>query len=132
MTPAGDERAAAMGGTQDPMDPEHAAALRRRYLVDFETDTLRSRPLRIRVIIEFLGTFLLVTVAAGAGVIDHYAGGHPIGRVAAGGGRAAPVMALLYAWGPLWGLHSTPAVTLACAARRAFRPAWILPDWAAQ
>jgi aquaporin Z len=121
-----------MGGTQDPMDPEHAAALRRRYLVDFETDTLRSRPLRIRVIIEFLGTFLLVTVAAGAGVIDRYAGGHPISRVAAVVAPGALVMALIYAWGPLSGLHINPAVTLAFAGRKVFRPAWILPYWAAQ
>jgi MIP family channel proteins len=121
-----------MGGTQDPMDPEHAAALRRRYLVDFETDTLRSRPLRIRVIIEFLGTFLLVTVAAGAGVIDHYAGGHTISRAAAVVAPGALVMALIYAWGPLSGLHVNPAVTLAFAGRKVFRPAWILPYWAAQ
>jgi aquaporin Z len=45
------------------MDPEHAAALKRRYLIDFEADTLRSRPLWVRMIIEFLGTFMLVTVA---------------------------------------------------------------------
>src|ERR1035441_7647360 len=128
MTPAGDDREAAMGGTQDPMDPEHAAALRRRYLVDFETDTLRSRPLRIRGIIEFLRG----PGAAGPGVIAHYAGGHPIGRVAAVVAPGALVMALIYAWGPLSGLHINPAVTLAFAGRKAFRPAWILPYWAAQ
>jgi aquaporin Z len=38
-----------------------------RYLIRFEEDTLRSRPLRIRLIVEFVGTFLLVTVAAGSG-----------------------------------------------------------------
>ncbi len=53
-----------------------------RYLIKFEEDTLRHRPLRIRVIIEFVGTFFLVTVAAGAGVINHYAGGGPISRTA--------------------------------------------------
>jgi aquaporin Z len=84
------------------------------------------------VIIEFLGTFLLVTVAAGAGVIDHYAGGHPISRVAAVVAPGALVMALIYAWGPLSGLHINPAVTLAFAGRKVFRPAWILPYWAAQ
>jgi len=57
------------------MDAEHAASLRRRYLIKFEEDTLRPRPLWIRLIIEFLGTFVLVTVAAGSGVINHYAGG---------------------------------------------------------
>ena len=64
-------------------DAERAASLRHRYLIRFEEDTLRPRPLWIRLIIEFLGTFILVTVAAGAGVINHYAGGNPITRTAA-------------------------------------------------
>ncbi len=64
-------------------DAEHAAAARRRYLVQFEEDTLRQRPLWIRLIIEFLGTFVLVTVAAGSGVINSYVGGGPISRAAA-------------------------------------------------
>src|ERR1017187_155141 len=121
-----------MAGTQGPMDPEHAAALKRHYLLDFEADTLRSRPLWIRVIIQFLGTFLLVTVAAGAGVIDHYAGGHPISRTAAVIAPGALVMALIYAWGPLSGLHINPAVTFAFASRRVFPPAWVVPYWVAQ
>ena len=49
------------------MDAEHNVSLRRRYLIQFEEDTLRQRPLWIRLIIEFLGTFILVTVAAGSG-----------------------------------------------------------------
>ncbi len=44
-------------------------------MIRFEEDTLKQRPLWTRVIIEFLGTALLVTVAAGAGVINRYAGG---------------------------------------------------------
>jgi glycerol uptake facilitator-like aquaporin len=43
------------------MDSEHAASLG-RYLIRFEEDTLWQRPLRILLIIEFLGTFVLVTV----------------------------------------------------------------------
>jgi aquaporin Z len=121
-----------MAGTQGQMDPEHAAALKRRYLIDFEADTLRSRPLWVRMIIEFLGTFMLVTVAAGAGVIDRYAGGDPISRAAAVIAPGALVMALIYAWGPLSGLHINPVVTLAFAGRGVFRPAWILHYWAAQ
>lgn len=121
-----------MAGTEDQMDAGHEAALKRHYLIDFEEDTLRERPLWIRVIIEFLGTFLLVTVAAGAGVINHYAGGGPIGRSAAVVAPGALVMALIYAWGPLSGLHINPAVTLAFAGRKVFRPAWVLPYWAAQ
>ncbi len=60
-----------------------AAALRRRYLIRSGEGTLRQRPLRIRLIIEFPGTFVLVTVAAGSGVINHHAGGGPISRTAA-------------------------------------------------
>jgi aquaporin Z len=115
----------------DP-DPDPATALGRRYMIRFEEDTLRSRPLWIRVIVEFVGTFLLVTVAAGAGVISFYAGGHPISRTAAVIAPGALVMALIYAWGPLSGLHINPAVTLAFTVRRVFPPNWVLPYWIAQ
>jgi aquaporin Z len=53
-------------GARD-QDCDRALAQRHRYLVQFEEDTLRERPLWIRVIIEFIGTFVLVTVAAGPG-----------------------------------------------------------------
>jgi len=111
---------------------QHAAAIRRSYLLRFEEDTLKQRPLWIRVIIEFLGTFLLVTVAAGSGVINGYAGGGPISRSAAVIAPGALVMALIYAWGPLSGLHINPAVTFAFAGRGVFRPAWVVPYWVAQ
>jgi aquaporin Z len=117
--------------THDP-DAEHAATVGRNYLVRFEEDTLRPRPLWIRLIIEFLGTFVLVTVAAGAGVINHYAGGGPISRTAAVIAPGAAVMAMIYAWGPLSGLHINPAVTFAFASRRVFPREWVLPYWAVQ
>jgi MIP family channel proteins len=110
----------------------HAEAIRRRYLIRFEEDTLRQRPLWIRVIIEFLGAALLVLVAAGAGVINRYAGGSPVSRTAAVVAPGAIVMALIYAWGPLSGLHINPAVTIAFAGRRVFRPSWVLPYIVAQ
>jgi aquaporin Z len=116
------------GGT----DAEHTAAVSRNYLLRFEEDTLRPRPLWIRLIIEFLGTFVLVTVAAGAGVINHYAGGGPISRTAAVIAPGAVVMAMIYAWGPLSGLHINPAVTFAFAGRRVFPVRWVLPYWVAQ
>jgi aquaporin Z len=72
-----------MPGEDHAQDEQHADEIGRGYLVRFGEDTLRSRPLWIRLIIEFAGTFLLVTVAAGAGVINHYAGGHPVSRAAA-------------------------------------------------
>jgi aquaporin Z len=98
-----------------------------RYLIRFQEDTLRHRPLWIRVIIEYVGTFILVTVAAGSGVINHYAGGGPISRTAAVIAPGAVVMAMIYALGPLSGLHINPAVTLAFAARGVFKIAWVFP-----
>jgi aquaporin Z len=98
-----------------------------RHLIKFEEDTLRHRPLWIRLIIEFVGTFVLVTVAAGSGVINHYAGGGPISRTAAVIAPGAVVMAMIYALGPLSGLHINPAVTLAFTSRGVFKVAWVLP-----
>lgn len=98
-----------------------------RFLIRFQEDTLRHRPLWIRVIIEYLGTFFLVTVAAGSGVINHYAGGGPISRTAAVIAPGAVVMAMIYALGPLSGLHINPAVTLAFAGRGVFKMGWVLP-----
>jgi aquaporin Z len=121
-----------MATATEDMGAEHEAALRRRYLIRFEEDTLRQRPLWIRLIIEFLGTFVLVTVAAGSGVINHYVGGGPVSRTAAVIAPGAVVMAMIYAWGPLSGLHINPAVTLAFTARRVFPTAWVLPYWVAQ
>jgi len=121
-----------MASTTDDMDTEHADSLRRRYLVRFEEDTLRQRPLWIRLIIEFLGTFVLVTVAAGAGVINHYVGGGPISRTAAVIAPGAAVMAMIYAWGPLSGLHINPAVTFGFTARGVFPPKWMVPYWVVQ
>jgi aquaporin Z len=103
-----------------------------RYLIRFEEDTLRHRPLWIRVIIEFIGTFILVTVAAGAGVINHYVGGGPISRTAAVIAPGAVVMAMIYAFGPLSGLHINPAVTFAFASRQVFKVAWVVPYLIAQ
>ena len=117
--------------TSDP-DAKHAASVGRNYLVRFEEDTLRPRPLWIRLIIEFLGTFVLVTVAAGAGVINQYVGGGPISRTAAVIAPGAAVMAMIYAWGPLSGLHINPAVTFAFASRRVFPREWVLPYWIVQ
>jgi len=121
-----------MADVTSNVDAEHAAVAGRNYLVRFEEDTLRQRPLWIRLIIEFLGTGVLVTVAAGSGVINQYVGGGPISRTAAVIAPGAAVMAMIYAWGPLSGLHINPAVTLAFASRRVFPWAWVIPYWAVQ
>jgi aquaporin Z len=119
-----------MADTTQPTDAERAAA--HRYLIRFEEDTLRQRPLWIRLIIEFVGTFVLVTVAAGSGVINHYVGGGPISRTAAVIAPGAVVMAMIYAWGPLSGLHINPAVTFGFTARGVFPPKWVVPYWVVQ
>ena len=116
----------------DPSQQEREQAIGRHYLIRFERDTLRQRPLWLRVIVELLGTFALVVVAAGSGVINHYAGNSPISRTAAVVAPGAIVMALIYALGPLSGLHINPAVTLAFWGRRVFHRSWVLPYWAAQ
>src|SRR5262249_12707971 len=121
-----------MADVTSDMDDEHAAVASRHYLIRFEEDTLRQRPLWIRLIIEFLGTGVLVTVAAGSGVINQYVGGGPISRTAAVIAPGAVVMAMIYAWGPLSGLHINPAVTLAFASRRVFPWGWVIPYWVVQ
>src|SRR5256885_5042365 len=73
-----------------------------------------------------------VGVAAGWGVISATAGGGPISRTAAVIAPGAAVMAMIYAWGPLSGLHINPAVTFAFANRGVFPVRWVLPYWVAQ
>jgi aquaporin Z len=41
-------------------------------------------------------------------------------------------MAMIYAWGPLSGLHINPAVTAAFAGRGVFPRAWVIPYWVVQ
>ena len=120
------------GAVDRDEERRRAEAVGRHYLIRFEEDTLRERPLWIRLIIEFAGTAMLVLVAAGSGVINRYAGGNPISRSAAVVAPGAIVMALIYAWGPLSGLHINPGVTIAFASRRVFRTSWVVPYILAQ
>ena len=72
-----------------------------------------------RVFAEAWGTFLLVLVAAGGGVVAAVSGG----RVTLGMMVVAPglmVMAIIYFMGEVSGAHLNPAVTLAFAMRRDF------------
>ena len=118
--------------TTQEIDLARDSMLGDRFMIRFSEDTLKHRPLGIRLIIEFIGTFILVTVAAGSGVINHYVGGGPISRTAAVIAPGAVVMAMIYALGPLSGLHINPAVTLAFTGRRVFKAAWVLPYLAVQ
>jgi len=124
MTP---DNPAAQPLTTQELDLARDSMLGDRFMIRFSEDTLKHRTLGIRLIIEFIGTFILVTVAAGSGVINHYVGGGPISRTAAVIAPGAVVMAMIYALGPLSGLHINPAVTLAFTGRRVFKAAWVLP-----
>ena len=125
MSPA--DGRSAMPVTTQEADLARDSILGDRFMLRFSEDTLKHRPLWIRLIVEFLGTFILVTVAAGSGVINHYVGNDPISRTAAVIAPGAVVMAMIYALGPLSGLHINPAVTVAFTARRVFRVAWVPP-----
>jgi aquaporin Z len=59
---------------------------------------LRHRPLWLRVTVGFFGTFILVTVAAGSGVINHHVGTDPISRTGAVIAPGAVVSAFSSSW----------------------------------
>ena len=72
-----------------------------------------------RLFSETWGTFLLVVVAAGAGVVEAQSGG----AITLSMKVVAPglmVMAIIYFMGAVGGAHLNPAVTLAFAVRRNF------------
>ena len=89
--------------------------IERQSAPDFFDSSLEWR----RVFAEAWGTFLLVLVAAGGGVVTAMSGG----RVTLGMMVVAPglmVMAIIYFMGADSGAHLNPAVTLAFAVRRDF------------
>jgi aquaporin Z len=72
-----------------------------------------------RLISELIGTFLLVVVGAGGGVINAYTGGQ-IARAAAVTAPALMVLAIILFMGAVSGAHLNPAVTVAFALRGDF------------
>jgi aquaporin Z len=72
-----------------------------------------------RIGAEIVGTFLLVTVAAGGGVVAAYSGGQ-IGRTAQVVAPALMVMAVILAIGAVSGAHLNPVVSVAFAIRKDF------------
>jgi aquaporin Z len=106
--------------------PPIAALLEREpvWARDFTDLTYEWR----RLFSELLGTFLLVLVAAGAGVVDALTNGE-IGRAASVTAPALMVMAVILFMGAVSGAHLNPIVSIAFAMRGDFRwrrvPAYI-------
>lgn len=99
------------------MDTEHLA-LSKQQRAEVRDFGNRDHELR-RLFAEVLGTYLLVVVAVGAGVVDTTSGG----AVGLGGKAAAPaltVTAVILAMGTVSGAHLNPAITMAFALRRDF------------
>ena len=81
----------------------------------FDDPRLESR----RLFSEVFGTFLLVTVAAGAGVVNAVEPGS-VGRAAAVVAPGLMVMAIILFMGAVSGAHLNPVVSIAFAARGDF------------
>jgi len=105
-----------MSGRKGPPDSEQEhRMLRGTTPPDFLEPSLEWR----RIFSEIWGTFLLVVVAAGAGVVAAKSGG----AVTLGMAVVAPglmVMVIIYFMGTVSGAHLNPAVTVAFAMRRNF------------
>lgn len=80
-----------------------------------------------RLFSESLGTFFLVLVAAGGGMMGH-AFPNTISRTAAVVAPALMVMAIILFMGKVSGAHLNPAVSIAFALRRDF-PWWRVPGY---
>ena len=84
-------------------------------MLDFEDPALEWR----RLFSELLGTFLLVMVGAGGGVVDAVSHGM-ISRAAAVTGPGLMVIAIILFMGAVSGAHLNPVVTVAFTLRRDF------------
>ena len=111
---AGRPAASASGG---PPDADEAFALARfqAMVEDFQDTSQEWR----RLFSEFLGTFLLVLVAAGGGMMGQ-AFPNTISRTAAVVAPALMVMGVILFMGRISGAHLNPAVSIAFALRRDF------------
>ena len=83
---------------------------------DFWDDTFEWR----RIFSELLGTFLLVLVAAGGGLVNARFGGHAVPADAQVVAPALMVMAIILFMGAVSGAHLNPAVSIAFALRGDF------------
>jgi len=102
-------------GTGRPDAAQQRRMVQKQPALDFFDPSLEWR----RVFAEIWGTFLLVLVAAGGGVVAAMSGGQvTLGMIVVAPGIM--VMAIIYFMGVVSGAHLNPAVTLAFAVRRNF------------
>jgi aquaporin Z len=114
--------------------PTAAESTRQRFYAAFEADVIHpiedfqdpSQEWR-RLFSELLGTFFLVLVAAGGGMMGQAFPG-TISRTAAVVAPALMVLAIILFMGKVSGAHLNPAVSLAFAARGDF-PWWRVPGY---
>jgi aquaporin Z len=102
-------------GKPAPVTAEQQRMMDRASTPDFLNAALEWR----RVFAEAWGTFLLVLVAAGGGVIAARAG-NALGIFPQAIAPGIMVMAIIYTMGAVSGAHLNPAVTIAFALRRNF------------
>jgi len=97
---------------------------------DFWDDRYEGR----RLFAELLGTFFLVLVAAGAGMVNARFGGHAVPGVARVVAPALMVMAIILFMGTVSGAHLNPVVSAAFALRGDFPwkrvPAYVVAQFA--
>ncbi len=101
--------------TEAPRSRRALLALEFPGLLDFDDATLEWR----RLFSELFGTFLLVLVGAGGGVVGALSHG-AVSRTAAVAAPGLMVMAIILFMGAVSGAHLNPAVTLAFSLRRDF------------
>jgi aquaporin Z len=120
-----------MSGSSGPPGPPPAAAAAQHAAVALRsigepnsfarrTDFWDNRYEWRRVFSELLGTFLLVLVAAGGGMVNARFGGHAIPSPALVVAPALMVVAIILFMGSVSGAHLNPAVSLAFALRGDF------------
>jgi len=108
----------AAGGTGEPLLAwlERLTARDRRTDIEFDDGSLEYR----RLFSEVWGTFLLVLVAAGGGVVGATAFGSDLTLAMKALAPGMMVMGIIFFMGTIGGAHLNPAVTLAFAVRGNF------------
>ena len=132
------------GGPQRPLEPAERQAVRRVEVAlrsmgqpnsvtmqfDFADDSYEWR----RLFAEVLGTFLLVLVAVGGGMVNARFGGNAVPYAARVTAPGLMIVAIILFMGTVSGAHLNPVVSIAFALRRDFPwkrvPAYVAAQFA--